>query len=390
MKHSRYSTLLRLLLVLVATAGLLYWGADTQDRFRLGLHSDQIARSPFHLDADTRKVTGVESEAAHAGLVTGVTIESLNGVPYTGVAQWEAVNSPAQPGDVLLVGFRRSDGTSGTVQIALVAQPSRPGMPTGLSQTWQNFALFGLMPLFCMLVGYWVVLAKPDDPNAWLLLLLLLFPGDFFSYGNGLSTGGWLAFRRFYFDLLQVIGPLALLLFAIYFPERSRIDAKVSWLKWVVLGPALLCGLLYFRQSYGRYYSAGNPPWLAHTAIAANHITNALDLVCVVFYLLLLFDKSRTASTEDGRRRLRVLLTGTGAGIGALLTAFVLLPDAGYSPNAPGHVWLAYVGSALFLLAPSPLPTSSSSSAPWTSAFCCARGPGTHSLAPRSGWYWSA
>jgi len=191
MKHSRYSTLLRLLLVLVATAGLLYWGADTQDRFRLGLHSDQIARSPFHLDADTRKVTGVESEAAHAGLVTGVTIESLNGVPYTGVAQWEAVNSPAQPGDVLLVGFRRSDGTSGTVQIALVAQPSRPGMPTGLSQTWQNFALFGLMPLFCMLVGYWVVLAKPDDPNAWLLLLLLLFPGDFFSYGNGLSTGGW-------------------------------------------------------------------------------------------------------------------------------------------------------------------------------------------------------
>ncbi len=352
MKHSRYSTPLRLLLALVALAGLLYWGADTHDRFQLGLHSDQIARSPFHLDNDTLRITSLEPEAAHAGLITGATIESLNGVPYTGQAQWNAVNSPAQPGDVLLVSFLRPNGAHDTARIPLVAQPPRPGMPTGPSQTWQNFALFGLMPLVCMLVGYWVVFAKPDDPNAWFLLFLLLFPGDFFSYGNGLATGGWLAFRRCYFELLHAICPLALLLFAVYFPERSRIDIKLPWLKWAIIGPSLLCDFVFFRQSYGRYYAAGNPPWLAHTATTATHITDVLGLASFVLYLALLFDKSRTASTEDGRRRLRVLLTGTGAGIGALLTAFVLLPAAGYSPNAPGHVWLAYLGSALFLLAP--------------------------------------
>ena len=353
MKHSRYSTLLRLLLVLVALAGLLYWGADTRDRFKVGLHLDQLSSSPFDLDYDTREITSVKSEAAHAGLVKGATLESLNGAPYTGVAQWDAVRNPAAPGDQILVGFRRANGSSGTAIITLVAEQPHPGIRVGLSQTWQNFVLFNLMPLVCMLVGYWVVFAKPDEPNAWLLLLLLLFPGVLFTIRiGGWSTGSWLIFRGLYSSVLQIFSPLALLPFAIYFPERSRIDMRAPWLKWVVLGPVFGCGFVDFRQSYAQYFLGGEAPGFIHMVLWTDRIENALNLLCVVLYLLLLFDKSRTASSADSRRRLRVLLTGTGIGLVALLVAFVLLPDLGYAPSAAGHIWLAYVGAALFLLAP--------------------------------------
>ena len=203
-----------------------------------------------------------------------------------------------------------------------------------------------------MLIGYWVVLTKAHEPNAWLLLVLLIFPEVVFGLGMGLASGGWLVFRGLYWYCLQILGPLALLLFAIYFPERSRIDTGLPWLKWMVIGPALLCASVDLRQVYGQFYLAGNPSWLTRIVPWTDRIGNALDLMCVVLYLILISRKMQSASTEDARRRLRVLLAGTSIGLGALLIAFVLLPDLGYSPSAHNNMWVTYSGAVLFMLAP--------------------------------------
>src|SRR5277367_3310903 len=114
MRSSKYSTLLRILLALVALAGILFWSADTRDRFELGLHLDQHARDPFDFDYDTHEITDVKPEAAHAGIAKGMTVESLNGAPYTGLAQWKEIVRPAAPGEALIVGFRRSNGSEGS------------------------------------------------------------------------------------------------------------------------------------------------------------------------------------------------------------------------------------------------------------------------------------
>ncbi len=353
MKHSRYSTLLRLLLALVALAGLLYWVAEARDRFRVGLHLNQIARAPFDFDGDTRVIKSLQPEAARAGLSKGVVLESLNGAAYTGLAQWAAVLHPADPGDQILTGFLRPDGSQAQVAITLAAAQPHAGLRVGLSQTLQNFFLFNFIPLLCMLVGYWVVFVKPSDPNAWLLLILLLYPQTLFTIKvGGYSTGTALILRDLYFQLIQVLSAPALLLFALRFPERSRIDVKLPWFKWAVIGPAILCSLIDFRQSYGQYFLAGNARWLIHLVTWTDHAANALALLCVVFYIALLFHTSRTASSADGRRRLRVLLAGTGTGLLALELAFVLLPALGYSAIAHGQLWLIYVGVVLFLLAP--------------------------------------
>ncbi len=352
MKHTRNGILLRLLLALVALAGLYNWAAEVGDRFRLGLHPDRVARSPFDLDGDTRTVESVQPEAARAGLLKGSTIESLNGAPYTGLAQWVSIRNPAEPGDQVLVGFRRPNGSAATATLTLAAEPDSAA-GSRLSRTWQDFVLFDLMPLVCLLVGYWIVLVKPTDPNAWFLLFLLLSPqGIFTEETGGLSTGAALVLRGTYFQLFQTVSVYTLLLFALYFPERSRFDVRLPWLKWVVLGPGALFTLMWLRVLYGRFFLAGNPPWLARSWAWCARIDDALALTCCALYVFILLDKSRTASTADNRRRLRVLLAGTVTGISALLVIFILLPNLGFSPNASGHVWLAYLGSILFLLAP--------------------------------------
>lgn len=352
MRHSRYSTAIYLVLALVVLAGLTYWATDTHNRFEMGLHLEQHSRDPFKIDANTRKIVSLEPEAERAGLVKGALIESLNGAPYTGEAQWAAIANPGKPGELVFVGFRRPDGSIGGSLITLIAGQPQPGAAQGLGETLQQFVLFGLLPLLCMLIGYWVVFTKPREPNAWLLLVLLLFPEVVFGSGMGLATGGWLVFRGLYWYSLQILGPLTLLLFAIYFSERSRIDVRLPWLKWVILGPALLCGLLDLRQLYGQFYLAGNPLWLIHTIPWTDRIGNALDLMCVVCYLIILSLKVQSASTEDARRRLRVLLAGTSVGLAALLIAFVLLPDLGYSPGVHHGMWMAYSGAVLFMFAP--------------------------------------
>jgi len=271
---------MRLLLALVVLAGLTYWAADTYDRFEMGLHLDQHSRDPFKMDADTRKITSLQPEGERAGLVKGATIESLNGAPYDGQAQWAAISNPGKPDKLVFVGFQRPDGSKGSALITLVADEPQPGSLRGLGQTWQQFVLFGLLPLVCMLIGYWVVFAKPTEPKAWLLLMLLIFPEVVFGLGTGLAAGGWLVFRGIYWYSLQILGPLALLPFAIYFPERSRIDVRLPWLKWAVIGPALLCAIVDFRQVYGQFYLAGNSSRLIHIVHWTDRIENSLNLMC--------------------------------------------------------------------------------------------------------------
>jgi phosphoserine phosphatase RsbU/P len=353
MRNSRYSTLLRILLALVALAGILFWSADTRDRFEQGMYPDQHARMPFNVNGDTHQVISVEQEAEHAGLVKDSILESLNGVLYTGLAQLDEVINPAAPGESLAVDFRRPDGSSGSAVIILAARQSSPGVPTGFGSVfWRSFILFNLFPLLSMLIGYWVVFVKPDEPNAWLLLGLLLFPAVVFSSGTGLATGGWLLFRGFYYELLQNFGVFALVPFAVYFPERSRIDVKLPWLKWVVLAPALACGVVEVKQLIGQYFFGGNSPAFTKFMTQVDRLDNFLALACVGFYLFILVDKLLSSTSEDARRRLRVLLAGTGVGIGALIVVFILLPALGFPPNTAGHLWVAYVGAVLFLLAP--------------------------------------
>jgi sigma-B regulation protein RsbU (phosphoserine phosphatase) len=230
------ANLLRLFLVLWILASLGYWIAGIVDLWDTRVHWDQRVAIPFQFDSDSRLVhkTGLRPEAGAAGLAAGDRIEALNGAPYSGTAQWATVLSESHPGDILDVDVTRPGGSHATLTLTLARTPYLYGRLSPLWAFWQGFLLVGLLTLVCLLIGYWVVLTRPADRNAWLLLVLLTFPSVVFI-NPGLASGLALALRGFWYQTLQLAGAPALLLFGIYFPERSRIDARARWIKWLLL-----------------------------------------------------------------------------------------------------------------------------------------------------------
>ena len=345
--------LLRFLLALWIAASVGYWIAGMVDMWDICFHWDQRVNTPFRFDPDSRLVDskGLAPEARAAGIAAGDRIDQLNGAPYSGLAQWQTVVAESHPSDILQVDVTRPNGSTASLTLTLVRPAYFFGRLSPSMAFWQSFLLAGLLTLVCLVTGYWVVASRPTDRNAWLLLVLLTFPSVVFI-GTGLASGVALFLREFWYETLQMAGAPALFLFGIYFPERSRIDARARWAKWVLLGVFGAGAAVLYPSLVAQYYGGGAGPQLARAGDIAGYTINALNLLFVVLYLVLTLDKLRSASTEDARRRLRVLTAGMSLGMGALLIVFVLLPHFGIALMEPRYYWIRSIGALLFMLAP--------------------------------------
>ncbi len=351
MKINRVSpNLLRFILLLYVFASVGYWLSMTLDQWTAVFHPERHVQAPFTYDNDTCVIDSLQPEAKAAKVPERATLESLNGVPYS-ARVWDEIVNTAHPDDMMDVGFHRRDGSTGAATITFVPRkPVQTGIPYFVLSL-QEVLLSGVA-LGCLLMGFWVVLAKPRDGNAWLLLILLSFPSVLFNIHHGFATGLSALVLEFWFQLMQFAAAPALLLFGIYFPERSRWDLRFPWVKWAILLPLLVCAVILAPMVYANTTAAETALRWCAPLIGGMRATNFLDLICVLLYLVLTLDKLRSASTEDGRRRLRVLTTGMSIGMAALLLVFVLLPHFGISGAKKGYLWIEYAGILTFLFAP--------------------------------------
>ncbi|MGC2582713.1 MAG: GAF domain-containing protein, partial [Acidobacteriaceae bacterium] len=345
--------LLRFFLGLWILASLSYWSAGVVDLWQNLVHWDQRVDVPFRFGSDSRKIdqAGLKPEAKAAGLAAGDRIQQLNGADYTGTAQWATILSESHPGDILDVGYTRPNGSTATATLTLVRNELLHGRISPVLGFWRDFFITGLLTLVCLLIGYWVVFTRPADRNAWLLLVLLTFPSCVFIT-TGLATGVGLFLREFWYQTIQLAGAPALLLFGVYFPERSRIDARAHWAKWILLGIFGVCMAILYPSIYMEHYGGGDGPFLTRASDLASAVVNSLNLLWVGFFLVLTVDKLRSASTQDARRRLRVLLTGMSVGVASLLLVFVVLPHFGVTGLQPRYYVVRYSGAIIFMLAP--------------------------------------
>lgn len=345
-----HPNLLRGLLGLFLLASLSFWIAGVLDTWEMERHADQHVAAPLDYNDDTCLVKSVQPEAQKAGLAPGMKITGLNGAPYTGDAQFDEILYTAQPGDTVDVEFVRPNGSAGTGTITLARHAKlHPGI-ADWAALFRDGIVVALLPLACLLIGYWVVLAKPTDRNAWLLLVLLTFPSVLWI-NQGMATGTGLLLRGFWYETMQLLASPALLLFGVYFPEQSRIDRKAPWIKWAVLAPyPVVAGILY-PYLYKLYFAGPTGlKWVA-TITSVAKVLNVLNLACVALYLVFTLDKLRSASTKDARRRLRVLTMGTVLGVGSLLLVFIVLPQFRDSNTVSGF-WISLAGSIAFMIAP--------------------------------------
>jgi sigma-B regulation protein RsbU (phosphoserine phosphatase) len=334
---------------MLATLG--YWVSGVYDMAQMRMHWDQRVNTPFWFNVDTREIEGAQPEAKAAGLAVGDHVESLNGAAYSGQAQWLTVMAESHPGDILDVEATRPNGTTATANLTLARPAYAFGKSSAMGYFWKEFLVAGLLPLICLLIGYWVVLSRPTDRNAWLVLVLLSFPSAMFV-NVGLSTGVGLFLRGFWYQTINLAVCPALLLFGVYFPERSRLDARARWIKWIVLGLYAAGTAALYPVIYAEYYGGGAGALLQRIDKLAEPLINGLNLLCVILFLLLTLDKLRTASTADARRRLRVLTAGMSVGLGALILVFVVLPHYGITGNEARFYWVRYLGLYVFMVAP--------------------------------------
>jgi phosphoserine phosphatase RsbU/P len=306
------------LLALVAVLSLTHVYLGVKNNYQSLAHGRTRARLPFDDSYRGPLVAQATPESVEAGLHNGDTVLAVNGRPYTGgIVLLEEVRH-SLPGQPLTILYRRGEFPSATATILLHAERNAPASPVA----WILHFTFLLMALLCLLIGIYAVFARPRNPHAWLILgILSFFDPLFINAAQIYSPFRFVA--QVWSDLAQTAMPLCLMIFGIYFPERSSIDIRLPWIKWLIAIPILLllpADLLYI-YGHGYNYSASTwlDPWFYRIVI----VENVLAAFAISYFFVSLAPKL-AQSTGDARRRLRILYFGSVIGLSPFFVVLVI------------------------------------------------------------------
>jgi sigma-B regulation protein RsbU (phosphoserine phosphatase) len=264
--------------------------------------------------------------ADRAGLRAGDRILAINGYPQH-VLTVAPAYAKAKPGDVLTLTIQRLGAAEPlNVPVTTDAAPLQQPLPLGQSLA---LGLIGYYPVPFLVVGLLVLFLRLEDRNAW--LLALMFAG-FIAAAPVAFLEGILppALRRFmlsYMLLLYMLLPPVFYWFFATFPVSSPIDRKLPALKYIfvgaalafvlpVAGTALVTGSLYWTMRLSTQVS--QRLWLPMLA--------GFNFVCFGLGLVSLIWNGIAAPTPNDRRKIKVMVWGTLAGIlPAMLTSGIAI-----------------------------------------------------------------
>jgi hypothetical protein len=181
------------------------------------------ARYPIDIGITGDRIEEVKPEAASHGLRVGDLLVSVNGRPFEGLSDLYVPLRRAKTGDVIVLGTRSPSSSSSSPaaedthsSITLASAPAS----TRSAADWLGFVTFNFgVPLVCILLGFFVVTVRVRDPQAWMLLLLLLgfvrqgssTAAAFFGYDDFFQPIGLV-----YAQTIDSMWPVGMALFGIY------------------------------------------------------------------------------------------------------------------------------------------------------------------------------
>ena len=319
------------LLIVFAALSMGYYMAGALALREEFFHAGRYARAPFDFHDDSQTLTDLRKEATVTGLSNGDFLLAVNGVPFTGIAQIHDLIVHTNPGTIIGISARTPSGKVKEVQIRLA---SREGPRFSLGGYIAFLTPILGMPLLGLLIGYWIVAARPRDLNAWLVLFLLSFPETAFSNLDwSFWPEPWYILLGLWSWLVQSYVFAALLWFGFLFPERWRVDRRLPWFKYAILAATFVISVLELGFGAAQHFSVQSIRSLPRLQVWTDRIGSCLSVVCILLFLAALFDKLRSASTADARRRLRVLAIGSALSLGPLVIIFTVTPLFGMDPH---------------------------------------------------------
>ncbi|MBV9301568.1 MAG: SpoIIE family protein phosphatase [Acidobacteriaceae bacterium] len=293
------------LATLLAAATTLYaalwlYNNRSQPQVELGFDNQHLG------DARCELVRSVQpgSPAARAGLRPGDRIIAINGRPIENAFTITDIWAKHRPGDVVKLTIERAHSASPLtvrgVFRATQSSSNEAGVAVNLGRDIANTYSLGFL-----VVGMTVLFLRLKDPNAWLLALMfagfVAIPGPWNSFA-GLNPPLRL-FATVYRGLFNnMVTPLFYFFFAV-FPTRSPLDRRLPWLKWVFLSIGALLALPAIFGTLGRL--------LGVPRLFVLYFIYAL----IPLGLVSLIGNAVSAKTPEARRKIRVILWGTLAGV---------------------------------------------------------------------------
>jgi sigma-B regulation protein RsbU (phosphoserine phosphatase) len=246
----------------------------------------------------------------------------------------EAV-SRAHPGSVIQAVIERPDGTRVPIAIRLAPQRLHPA---SVSEWILDIALQLAFPLFCLILGYWVAAARPHDRNAWLLLALMISLEFLVPIGDRQEP--WWLLSLIWVMLAGYAWPIFMMLFGVYFPERSAIDRRWPWVKWTVALLAVATSLVMMFFQLAKEYNFEFIGPLRDFIGPLDKVRTYVSMAAISVFFANLGEKSGTASNKDARRRIRLVLLGAGAGLTPSLIVLIIGLARGVDFQYGSPAWL--------------------------------------------------
>ncbi len=309
----------------------------------LRLYNVQVVR-PFQIEVGSDRFLWVAEAVSGTNIHEGDELVEVEGQPYTCSSQLAKVLASKKPGDKLMVCVRRSG--SPAPEYLTVPLVSAASAEASVLKWIVNIALTVLTPAFCLLLGFGVAAIRPRDPLAWLLLALMLSFAQMSTSGETSSSVllSWPDVVRpasiFYHTLFSQTWQLWTLLFGIYFPERLRLDARLPWLKWLLIVPIAAYAFSNALTVTGdaedfRVFA----PLMSFTD-SLGRVTVFISMLAVSTFFAAISTKIGYATSPDARRRLVLLVWGTSVSLTPLFLMVLYGLFHGGIGTGPDGVWI--------------------------------------------------
>ena len=344
----RNSLSLYLVLTFVALASALFHFRSLEQIFPQWFGITRAAW-PFLLDVRDKpdfSLGALGENALKAGLQDGDQLMAINGIPMRSRSAFADLLASSKSGSVWTIRYRRQAQANEAQSKDSSAKLSLERMDTRTDPL--NFLFYCAVPAFSLALGFWVVAVRLHDRRAWLLLAFLLSVATAFDNYPYLWEPAWRLFGCVYRKLFDAGGIGCLFLLGLYFPEPFPRTTRWPWWKWLASIVLPLWALFLVAdlvslvvELYSVTAALPIDNFLKRTSVSDQLIYAVLALS----FLCCIAVKYRTASTQDVKRRLRVLSAGTALSLLPLTVLFSI----GWLKGGTNLVFTGWVRIAIYL-----------------------------------------